>query len=120
MAIHIRRREFVVTLGSAAAVWPFPARAQQPPMPIIGFLNTGSEGERAVLVAAFRQGLAEAGYIEGRHVKIEYRWAEGQYDRLPALATELVRLQVAVIAASGGLMPAQAAKAATSEIPIIF
>jgi len=89
-------------------------------MPVIGFLNSGSPAARAPHVDAFRKGLAEAGFVEGKNVRIEYRWAEGQYDRLPALATELVRLRVDVIAPTGSLMPAQAAKAATSKIPIVF
>ena len=116
----MRRRDFIALACGAAAAWPFAARAQQPGVPVVGFLNSTSPGPAAPLAAAFRQALAKQGYIEGRNVVIEYRWAEGHYDRLLGMAADLVNRNVAVIAATGGVVTAKAAIGATSSVPIVF
>ena len=120
MATYIRRREFIFTLGGTAAAWPLSARAQQPTMPVVGFLHPGSLAMNKRNVAAFYQGLAEAGYAEGRNVRVEFRWADNQLGRLPMLAADLVASQVAVIAAAGAIGSPLAAKGATTTIPIVL
>jgi len=115
----MRRRDFIAAAGSTAVAWPLAVRAQQPAMPVIGFLAGQSREGRAYLTAALKQGLSETGYFEGQNASIEYRWAENQYDRLPEMAAELVNRKVAVIVA-GPIPAAVAAKAATADIPIVF
>ncbi len=116
----MRRREFITLVGGATAAWPLAVHAQQPAMPVIGFLSSGSADSDAFRVTAFRQGLNESGYVEGRNLTIEYRWAENHFDRLSALVTDLIRRPVNLIATGGGTQTAVAAKSASTAVPIVF
>jgi putative ABC transport system substrate-binding protein len=116
----MRRREFITLLGGATVVWPVGARAQQPPMPVIGFLNSASAATFRPLLAPLRQGLDQEGYAEGRNLMVEYRWAETQFDRLPGLVADLVRQNVVLIVTGGGSLPALAVKSVAPKMPVVF
>jgi ABC-type uncharacterized transport system substrate-binding protein len=118
--VHATRRQLITLLGGAAAAWPLAARAQQTAMPVIGFMSARSPEDSVYVLQAFHKGLEEGGFVDGRNVSIEYRWARGDYGVLPALATEIVNRRVNVLVATGGDASARAAKAATSAVPIVF